>query len=53
MRQLSSDLREFIGLLNTKQVKYVIVGLNLVCHGQASCPWHPLPVCTVLTWTQQ
>jgi hypothetical protein len=26
MRPLSSDLREFIHLLNTKSVKYVIVG---------------------------
>ena len=26
MRQLSSDLREFIRLLNTKNVKYVVVG---------------------------
>ncbi len=26
MRQLSSDLCEFIRLLNTKNVKYVIVG---------------------------
>lgn len=26
MQRLSSDLREFIHLLNTKSVKYVIVG---------------------------
>ena len=26
MRQLSSDVREFIDLLNTKNVRYVIVG---------------------------
>lgn len=35
MRQLSSDLYEFIGLLNTKQVKYVIVGAwALAFHGR-------------------
>ena len=35
MRQLSSDLREFIRLLNTKNVKYVIVGAwALAFHGR-------------------
>jgi hypothetical protein len=35
MRQLSSDLREFIHLLNTKSVKYVIVGAwALAFHGR-------------------
>ena len=35
MRPLSSDLREFIHLLNTKSVKYVIVGAwALAFHGQ-------------------
>ena len=34
MRPLSSDLREFIHLLNTKSVKYVIVGAwALAFHG--------------------
>ncbi len=35
MRPLSSDLREFIRLLNTKSVKYVIVGAWAVAfHGR-------------------
>jgi len=35
MRRLSSDLREFIHLLNTKSVKYVIVGAWAVAfHGR-------------------
>ena len=35
MRPLSSDLREFIHLLNTKCVKYVIVGAwALAFHGR-------------------
>jgi predicted nucleotidyltransferase len=35
MRRLSSDLREFIHLLNTKSVKYVIVGAwALAYHGR-------------------
>lgn len=35
MQQLSSDLREFIHLLNTKSVKYVIVGAwALAYHGR-------------------
>ena len=35
MRQLSSDLREFIHLLNTKSVRYVIVGAwALAFHGR-------------------
>lgn len=35
MRRLSSDLREFIHLLNTKGVKYVIVGAwALAYHGR-------------------
>ena len=35
MRQLSNDVREFIHLLNTKQVKYVIVGAwALAFHGR-------------------
>jgi len=35
MRRLSSDLREFIHLLNTKSVKYVIVGAwALAFHGR-------------------
>ena len=35
MRQLSSDLREFIRLLNTKNVKYVVVGAwALAFHGR-------------------
>lgn len=35
MRPLSSDLREFIHLLNTKSVKYVIVGAwALAFHGR-------------------
>src|SRR3989304_5723909 len=35
MRPLSSDLREFIPLLNTKSVKYVIVGAwALAFHGR-------------------
>ena len=35
MKQLSSDLREFIHLLNTKNVRYVIVGAwALAFHGR-------------------
>jgi hypothetical protein len=35
MRPLSSDLREFIHLLNTNSVKYVIVGAwALAFHGR-------------------
>ena len=35
MRQLSSDVREFIDLLNTKNVRYVIVGAwALAFHGR-------------------
>ena len=35
MRPLSSDLREFIHLLNTNRVKYVIVGAwALAFHGR-------------------
>lgn len=35
MRPLSSDLREFIHLLNMKSVRYVLVGAwALVFHGQ-------------------
>jgi hypothetical protein len=35
MRPLSSDLREFIHLLNTKSVKYVLVGAwALAFHGR-------------------
>jgi hypothetical protein len=35
MRPLSNDLREFIHLLNTKSVKYVIVGAwALAFHGR-------------------
>jgi hypothetical protein len=36
MRPLSSDLREFIRLLNTKSVKYVIVGAWAVAFYQRS-----------------
>ena len=42
MRPLSSDLREFIHLLNTKSVKYVIVGAwALAFHGRPGLPREP------------
>lgn len=42
MKQLSSDLREFIHLLNTKNVRYVIVGAwALAFHGRPRYPGDP------------